>query len=255
MKTLLILFGLITIVIAQVNFENTISVEGTGKIEVSPNMAIFTVEASITNNNYDSSLYKLDQVVNVMFPIFDKYKLLKEDYVIMPLSISEDIDYLERKKVMNGYKATKGIQIKYKDLPTLSSFAKDLITNNGISISRMNFSHTKIDSLKSIALKKAMDNAKNKATIICKYNNIELGKPLHFSTTKARYYYDTDDYSESNYGVNDLIGSLMGESGGIEGQGSQTAVSASAQLFKIEPGALNIKDKILVIYQINNKKQ
>jgi uncharacterized protein len=262
LKAAIVILTFCILVYGETNNENTINVEGIGKVTAIPNMSSFSVIATAKNKNYDSTLIKLDQLVNIIFPIFDKYKIQKEDFVIMPVSIGEDREYADRKWVSNGYKASKKVQVKFKDLSKLSLFARDLITNPGIAVSRMQFSHTKIDSIKGIALKRAMDDAKMKAETICQYNKLKLGKPILFSTAKSKYDYDNEDYSGIGYGSgfgggDDLIGSLMGGDEGSESRGSQTlsSVKASSQLFKIDPGELTIKDKVLVIYQIQQEKQ
>ncbi|MGA2507776.1 MAG: SIMPL domain-containing protein [Chitinispirillaceae bacterium] len=261
MKATVLVLSFSILVFGQMNNENTINVEGIGKVTAVPNMTSFSVGATAKNKNYDSTLIKLDQLVNIIFPIFDKYKLQKEDFVVMPMSIGEDREYTDRKWVSNGYKASKEVQVKFKDLAKLSLFARDLITNTGISVSRMQFSHTKLDSIKGIALKRAMDDAKMKAETICQYNKLKLGKPILFSTAKSKYDYDNEDYGGIGYGSGfggggDLIGSLMGEDEASDARGSQTlsSVKTSSQLFKIDPGELTIKDKVLVIYQISQEK-
>lgn len=254
MKTVVLALLFSTLAFGQMDIENTINVEGIGKVSVLPDMSLFSVTATVKSKSYDSTLIKLDKLVKIIFPILDKYNLKKEDFIVLPVSIGEDIEYNNNKWTPNGYKASKEIQIKFYDLSKLSLFAHDVIINSGITISEMQFSHTKIDSLKGVALKLAMDDAKMKAEIVCEHSKLKLGKPILFSTAKSRYDFENEDYYGIGYGsgFRGGIGALMSANNGAIARGAKTlsSINESSQLFNINPGEFTIKDKVLVIYQI-----
>jgi hypothetical protein len=135
-------------------------------------------------------------------------------------------------------------------LAKLPSFTQEIIAKPGLSFSRIEYSHSKSDSLHEVALMLAMDDARKKAESICRHNNLKIGKPIHFSTKKRNSDYYSDEYGEgdgSSHFEPRYLGAAIGS--GTAGSGTTQSL-ALPEIFKIEPGVITIQDQILVIYEI-----
>jgi len=231
----------------QTQRDNTVCVDGIGKVSVAPDLAQFYIGVMIVDQNYDSALIKLDKAITKLYPIIDKFEVKKEDYKINAVSSSENQTYDGQKFVTNGFKASKEIEVTYRKMETLSDFLREVVQRGGNNVSTLRFSHSNIDSLRLIAMELAVDDAKKKAETICQRAHVILGKPLAFYAALSRY----DFPMESSIGGSGIESVLGGAGGYAENEPAPTSeTTTSKDLYRIKPGVIEIQNMITATYEI-----
>ena len=162
-----------------------ISVSGEGKIKVIPDQAIITV--GVQNSGKEASEVKKlnDECIDKVIKFIKKNNIPSSDFQTTSVNLYKSYDY-EKKKY--NYSANQTITITLKDLSEYNDFMGG-ITDTGITnINGVEFKSSKIEEFEREARKKAILNAKQKATDYVTVLNQKIGKALLISDNSNVYY-------------------------------------------------------------------
>lgn len=185
-------------VLAQSNQSGVITVEGKSSVKLIPEEISFTVNFNIKDENYqkcaDLSVEKIDEIKSLFIKNGIDEELIKTN----SFSIREVQKYDQelRKTVFDGYEANIPITIKTKKDNKKNDKIFELIKDNLKSNFNMNFTLSKeqMEAVKEKLIRLAVDDAKQKATIIAESASIKLsgikaiqyGEPRTVNTYNAK---------------------------------------------------------------------
>ncbi|WP_333876803.1 SIMPL domain-containing protein, partial [Flavobacterium sp.] len=149
-----------------------ITVTGEGKVKVTPDQAIVTV--GFQNSGKDAKEVKQlnDEVVDKVIKFLKKSGIAASDYKTNNVSLNKSYDY-EKKKYT--FMANQTISITLKDLSKYDDIMMGLNDAGVNSIQGVEFKSSKMEEFEKEARKKAMLNAKQKATDYVSVLNQKIG--------------------------------------------------------------------------------
>jgi len=162
-KTFIILFtALATMSQAQefVKPMPLISVNGEGKVKVTPDQAFISVSVETKGSNATDVKKQNDIAVEKVIQFIKKSKLPKEDVQTKRVSLNPQYDY-DKKKY--NYVATQTIEILMKDLNLYDGVMEGLVDSGINRINTVEFRSSKLEIHQAEARKLAMKDAKAKA--------------------------------------------------------------------------------------------
>lgn len=240
--------GLIVIVFAISTFagfktyqENAMNIEGRASMKVEPDMATIFVGASAVNENVDSAMEECAQAFIKMKKLFEKYKISENDIKSENLAVSENYNYEEGSRKRDGYRAYKRYKVTWYNLKTLQEFLFDATAQGANEVDKIEFTHSKTDSLEKMIIDLAIDDANNTANQIAKKMKVKIGKPLIISNVepeKVAY--------ENIVRLGWIKAPEFVKGGMLAGGGAQV----KKVLMEINPGLIEIKNKVYITFEI-----
>ena len=180
MKKIIIFVTILTtsIVTAQTQPKPSVDVWGEGTIHVVPDQVTVNVRVENTGENAKEVKLKNDRIVSDVLE-FVKGIGIAEKYVRTEyIRLSKNYEY--QTKTYN-YQANQSISIKLVDLREYERLMDGLLATGINRIDGISFSSAQIETLRSEARKKAVDNAKLKAQEYASVLGQSIGKALHIS--------------------------------------------------------------------------
>lgn len=124
--------------------KNTISVIGAGTVSTDPDIARFTVTATITRSTTALALSALNDVINLVSRIISS-RLPRENYTIQAISFSPQYNYSNNTAVLSGQRASQSISVTVGNLQSnrtvLNQFIMGVLATNPdiITFSELSF--------------------------------------------------------------------------------------------------------------------
>lgn len=204
----------------------TISIQGTGKVEATPNVATTNIGMAATATTSQAAIDEVNTVMNDLISRLKDAGVESKDIQTQDYSVREDYDYTEEGRELLGYRATQSVRVKIRDLNNsnkILSLASEAGANN---VGGLQFDIEDPEDLKQQAREKAIKNAKQKAkklsdslgvrvVDVISYNESFPSGPVHY-TEKATM-----------------------------GRGGDAAVEPT-----IEPGSQEVQVNVNITYQI-----
>lgn len=189
MKKTVVMIALIIAVTVQAQDQKAqvpqISVTGEGKVKVVPDQAVVTV--GFQNSGKDANEVKTlnDEVVDKVIKFLKKSGIPATDYKTNNVSLNKSYDY-EKKKY--NFQANQTLSITLKDLSKYDDVMMGLNDAGVNTIQGVEFKSSKMEDYEREARKKAILNAKQKATDYVSVLEQRVGKALLITDNSQTYY-------------------------------------------------------------------
>ena len=165
---------------AQNNQNGILTVEGKSSVKLAPEEISFTVNFSVKNDDYkqcaEMSVEKMDEIKKLFIKNGIDEDLIKTN----SFSIREvqKYDPQTRKSVFDGYEANIPVTIRTKKDYEKNDKIFELIKDNLQSNFNLNFalSEEQMEAVKEKLIKLAVEDAKQKASVIAQSAELEIGK-------------------------------------------------------------------------------
>lgn len=163
-----------------VQFKNTISVTGEGKVVAKPDigqvsLSVISDAATVAAAQKDNT-DKMNKVTQAMKDLGVKEEDLKTtSYSIMPR-----YQYTAGRSDIIGYEATQTLDIKVRDLSKVGDILSKAAAAGANQVGSLTFTFDNPDSLQSQARDEAIAQAKQKASDLAKNLGVRLGKVTSF---------------------------------------------------------------------------
>jgi uncharacterized protein YggE len=212
----------------------TITIKGTGKISVKPDLIIITMRLESHDNNYEKTMKLAAESVNnlqnaIVNAGFNKADLKTTSFNIRTHYESyrdKDNNYKSR---FDGYICEQGLKLEF-DFNT--SVLSNVLTSIGKATVEPNlniqFSVKDKDAINEELLIRATENARRKAEVIARASNVTLGDLISIDYNWGDLYL----YSNTSYNVEDKC----------------LAFKASAP--DIEPDDIDVSDTVTFVWEI-----
>lgn len=191
-----------------------ISVTGNGKASGTPDIANYSISVKCVNKDPHEAMEQNTKKMKSLLKVIKQYKIEDKDFKTEHINVYPEIDY--RNNHITGYAASNSVSIKVRDLRQSSTLAAELIKNGITKFNGPNFEIENPSSLKNEARKKAVEDAKRKASVFCQELNMQLGDLVRLS--------ESDDvYGAANLG-------MACESGGVPMAKGEETVSVNVNI-------------------------
>jgi len=196
-----------------------------------PNLVILTINVTFTKPRMVDAVRQTQETVDSVLYILEKFG--KKDFDIKTSSISanKDYEYIGNVNKFIGYQAQQTIDFVLNDISKFTDLTGKLLETKINSISQIQFSHLKADSLLREADLLAYDDALKSANKLTTRANVKLGKLLFVSN-------DNSNGDNESYSSGERINTY---NKGYGGRG-----------FKISPEVIEFKRSITTEYEISN---
>jgi len=168
---------------------NTVSLSGEGRIVAKPDIA--KVSLSIVT---DSPTSKIAQDENtkkskVVTEYLKKQNIEDKDIKTTGYNIYPQYKYPQYggQPTITGYQVNQSMEIRIRDLDKVSDVLDGVVSAGANQVSGLSFEIDKPESLKAEARKKAVEDAKKKASELENQIGIDLGKIINFSENTGGY--------------------------------------------------------------------
>ena len=228
--------------LAQTNSERAlITVSGQAEINVTPDIAVFTLRVVSLDKDLARAKTMNDESVRKTLALAKAYQIAPED--VQTNYISVDTKYSEyegdrKPRVFLGYEVTKKIVLKLRDMKRIEGLLSDVISSGVNRIDDIDFRTTQIRKFKDQARALAMKAGREKAVALTAEINQTIGKA--FSITEE----GLNNYGGPNYSQNAMANITRSEAGG----GGSGDYSDSEGTIAI--GQISITARVLVSFEL-----
>lgn len=154
---------------------DTVSVQGKGTVKARPDTFILVATASQRGDDVPAMKKDVDDQVGKLLDLADKLGIDKKQVNASDLNIAPQWQYQPERKLL-GYQISRDVTFRVKGMDRYASLT-DAVTRAGITDLHPGGSEiSNADQLADQALKKAVENARDKATILAKAAGRKLGK-------------------------------------------------------------------------------
>jgi len=209
----------------------TIKVSGEGKIRIKPDLIILTINIEFVQPRMADAVRLSQQTADSVVAILMQFAR-QDDIKTSNISANKEYDYRGNRAVFMGYKAEQSIDFVLKDLGRFTDLTAKLLATKINAISRVQFGHSKSDSLLREADLLAYDDARKSAHKLCERANVKLGKLVYLTNTGE---------SETGESVYSNMGNINTFNKSYGGEG-----------FKISPEVLVFCRKVISEYMISD---
>ena len=207
----------------------TMILSASGEVSAEPDIAKITIELSCVDKDITTSkeclISKSDELNNLIL----SYDIKKEDILTTAIDLSQKFDWSRESNKFIGYESSITTRLTVKNMDILEKLIPQLLVNENIRLRNLTYDHTKIDSLKNLAYKRALNNANILADELLskmKESNKEIIRigNVDFSTT-GRIYHNSNN------------------------SGLMASISDVANI-SVNNGTVNIQSSLMVEYMI-----
>lgn len=231
---LFIIFAFSCQSVSLVEKSRTISVQGTGKVSVSPDVASFSITVSELGETTREAQLKTNEKIGALLAMIRAQGVLDEDLSTTALEFYPEYRWKDNEQIFLGQRVRQTLHVSVKGIDNKSTLLSTLIDEIGtvtnISISTIKFSKEDTSSEYAESRKLAMEKAIEKASEYAHAAHMKVGKPLTVSD-----YSSADVRSSSQPTLMKASGAYMMESG------------ANAE---VPTGTLDIVSTVSVIFEL-----
>ncbi|QNJ98970.1 SIMPL domain-containing protein [Constantimarinum furrinae] len=178
----LVLMIISTSLMAQNKAEHTVDVVGEGIVNIVPDEVTITVRVENTGKNAKELKQENDRTVNNVLAFIKSMNIDNKDVSTEYIRLNKNYEYNTKTYT---YSANQAIAIKLRDLTKYEVLMNGLLESGINRIDGISFSSSQIKSLESEARKKAISNAKMKATEYASVLDQTIGKAVSISEYRA----------------------------------------------------------------------
>lgn len=156
----------------------TVSVQGTGKLSLAPDLTVVSLNLHSTDKSYDKMMTKASEALEAVQNTLAKLGFEKKDLTTSSLNIQSEYDYSgSNGRKFLGYSANQSMSLAFDfDTNRLSDVLRslaDCVADPDLSI---RFSLRDRDSASAKLLELAAKNAREKAEILAAASGVKLGE-------------------------------------------------------------------------------
>lgn len=214
----------------------TFSVDGTGDIDATPDLATFSVTVVTDGGKNVAEVQGANtEKMNKVHAFLVERGIEKKDLKTGQYNLSPRYDYTPcnagdcKAPTISGYSLTQTLDVKVRDTTQLGDLLSGVVENGANTVSGVSFVVDDDEAVKDAARKEAIADAKRKALATAKAAGFRLGKLVTL-------------YENSN---------PMGY-GGMGGDGAESALMKANAAPVVEPGTQSTKVQVTLTYEIKN---
>ncbi len=159
--------------------ESVIKIEGKGNVRVAPDLAVMNMTVKVTDMDFNRAIKKLNEKTGKLNKKLLDAGFNKEEIKTSQLNVQENGKWRNGEYVDSGYVASQFIELKFKRDPQRMARLMNAFAQEKGAEALFHFGFALSDEARQQAneelIKKAITDARNKATIISKASGVKLG--------------------------------------------------------------------------------
>ncbi|MBI4837302.1 MAG: SIMPL domain-containing protein [Candidatus Portnoybacteria bacterium] len=176
-----------------VEFQNTITVSGQGKILAKPDIGRVDLSALTESKTVADAVSENNQNMNKVVRAMKKAGISENDLKTAVYNINPKYQYTSGKSSIIGYEVVQTLAVKIRELDKSSEILDAAATAGANQIGSLSFTIDDPEKIKEEATQKAIANAKEKAGTMAQSLGIKLGRIIGFDensepTLSSLYY-------------------------------------------------------------------
>ena len=166
----------------------TLSVAGTGTVEIEPEYAQMSASVTHTADTADEAQAAVDRVMSRLLDGVDELPVAKDSIDAGQIRIQPRYRWNPRSETQEfqGYEATRVLGFKLTSLESLGDALQMLSEKGATAVEAPQYGSSQTGAARSRALALAFDDAKNDAETLAKAAGLTLGPPDNISTGPQR---------------------------------------------------------------------
>ena len=215
----------------------TITIKGTGKLSLKPDYTVISLSLGTLNKNYDKAMETAAMHLDALRSSLSEIGFAKEDLKTTNFNVDTSYDSERDKngnyrRIFNGYRVRHELKLEFDfDTNMLSKVLGKIAYCIAEPELNVQFTVKDKDSVSEALLKSACKNAKEKAEILAKASDVELGALLSIDYNWGELHL----YSPSRYEMdNDCM-----------------LKACAAPSMDIEPDDIDVSDSVTFVWEIN----
>ena len=177
--------------------ERTVSVSGSGTVNLRADMVTFTVTVSETKTTTAEAQKAANAKMSKVLEIVRSFGVTDDNISTSSLNYSTQYKWTDGEEVRIGEQVSQSVTVKLENIDVFGSLVDTLGTNvTGIALNRVNFEASDYTKAAGQARKLAYENARDKAMVYAVASGMVVGRPI---TINDGY----DSYGSVRYTVSD----------------------------------------------------
>lgn len=163
-----------------------IEVNGHGQVESIPDLAVLSYSAKNEEKNAKDAREKTEKQITKLYESAQKSGFKKEHIVSSTISLYPRYSYTnEGKRVFEGYVATRDITFKVADFSLIEKLTTAAVDAGITEINGFEYTIKDTKKLEDEANQKAINDAKNKASVLAKGFGVKIKKACSLKFTNS----------------------------------------------------------------------
>lgn len=154
----------------------TITVEGQGKVYVTPDIAVARMGVTTESEKSEEAVSKNNEKMNNIIKEIKAMGIEDKDIETVNYSLYPKYDYSGGRDTIIGYTLSQEINIKVRDFNQVSAVIQKATSLGANTINQLTFSVDNPEKAKNEAMQLAIEKAKEKAEVMAKASGLRLGK-------------------------------------------------------------------------------
>ena len=167
--------------------KRTVSVSGTGTVDLKADTVTFSVSVSETANTTALAQRAANEKVARVLTVIRNFGIPEDCISTANLYFSSSYKWSDGDQVKVGEQVSQTINVKMTDLDNFGKLVDLLGTINGISLNNVNFVASDYSQAAAKARQLAYENARDKALVYSMMGNMELGNPFSINDGYDNY--------------------------------------------------------------------
>jgi hypothetical protein len=167
--------------------KRTVSVSGTGTVDLKADTVTFSVSVSETANTTALAQRAANEKVARVLTVIRNFGIPEDCISTANLYFSSSYKWSDGDQVKVGEQVSQTINVKMTDLDNFGKLVDLLGTINGISLNNVNFVASDYSQAAAKARQLAYENARDKALVYSMMGNMELGNPVSINDGYDNY--------------------------------------------------------------------
>ena len=177
--------------------ERTVSVSGSGTVNLRADMVTFTVTVSETKTTTAEAQKAANAKMSKVLEIVRSFGVTDDNISTSSLNYSTQYKWTDGEEVRIGEQVSQSVTVKLENIDVFGSLVDTLGANvTGIALNRVNFEASDYTKAAGQARKLAYENARDKAMVYAVASGMVVGRPISIND-------GYDSYGSVRYTVSD----------------------------------------------------
>ena len=165
MKQIIGIFSFLILVSCQNNSKvelskfKTIMIKSFGEVETLPDLATFHIELNCLDKTIKASKNCLVDKSNELNSMLQAFHISKDDILTTSVDMNKSYSWRNNSRVFEGYRSSTTVFVTVRNIEELDEIYSELLENRNLELGGLNYSHSRIDSLKNEAYVNALEKS------------------------------------------------------------------------------------------------
>ncbi len=220
-----------------------IVVTGIGHASAAPDMARLRIEVSIRDRQSEAAMEQITTASDTVMAVLTAYGVSEADIETTSLSLNENWEYENDKRVFKGFSASTSLSVDVRDLTRIDNLVATLSKDGATSIRGPYFEIEDKFALRNEARRNAVQDGLATAELLAEAAGVTLGPPLLIT--------DGTPASERRFDRELIEEPMVMEEPAMEQFGDEQPVEISETGVTVAPADIETMETVKLIFRID----